>query len=189
MRTFSLIGLLGIVIALALTPTYYLVQRDPNTILALDVYGIDSAVRALQPQVEAYTGGGEFGAGLINGLPVALGVFKIHVANRKAYVDALISHRLPEEASIKVVEAVSDSVAVSIPAAVKALVAKRDEFDAAGLRDVVRVTLQVLKYDHDSLSDTIKLKLQGPREKALIGEAGVKAVDDAIDEAILAFSR
>ncbi|RMZ75921.1 hypothetical protein DV738_g5235, partial [Chaetothyriales sp. CBS 135597] len=172
MASFNFFALLGILVALALTPTYYLVQRDANTILAHDVYGIDSAVRSLQPAVEAYTAGSGFGAGLINGLPVALGVFKIHVANRKAYIDALISHDLPED----------------IPAAVKALVAKKPEFEAAGLRDVVRVTLQVLKYDHDSLSDTVKLKLRGPEEKAAIGEAGVKAVDDAIDEGILAYS-
>ncbi|RMZ92492.1 hypothetical protein DV736_g264, partial [Chaetothyriales sp. CBS 134916] len=182
MRTYSIIGLLGIVLALAITPAYYFAERDPNTILAQDVYGIDRAVRSLTPHVKAYTSAGGFGASLINGLPVAVGVLKIHVANRKAYIDALISPHLEEGPSLKVVDAVEGSVAVSIPAAVSALIEKKAEFSSAGLRYVVLVTLKVLKYDHDSLSNTVKPKLRGPAKVVLRGDAGVKAVDDAIDE-------
>ncbi|RMZ84800.1 hypothetical protein DV737_g916, partial [Chaetothyriales sp. CBS 132003] len=188
MRTYSIVALLGIVLALAITPTYYFVDRDPKTILAKDVYGIDTAVRSLIPHVEAYTAAGGFGAGLVNGLPLALGVWKIHVANRKAYVDALISPHLEVEPSVNVVDAVESSVAVSIPAAIKALIDKKAELSSAGLRYVVWVTLKVLKYDHDSLSNTVKPKLKGPTETVFRGDAGVKAVDDAIDEGIIVFS-
>jgi len=83
---------------------------------------------------------------------------------------------------------VNKSVAISIPAGIKALKAKKPRFTEAGLVPTVIASLKLLKYDHDTFSAAVLQKLTLNAEKMAEATAGVKIIDDALADGIAYFS-
>lgn len=176
-----------IILCLTAVSALTLPKRDPSTLIG-DVNNIDVGVNALTANVEAYNGG-SFPTGILDSTPILLDVIAIHVANRKGYVDALASPVLSEADSNAVVNFTIATVGVDIPAGVQVLMAKKADFEAAGLDGTVVASLTLLKSDHDSFSAALEQKLTTPTEEEKAAATGVvEKIDQALASGIAYFS-
>jgi hypothetical protein len=150
-----------------------------NTIIT-DLQGIDTTVNALHASTTDWDGG-------IPGLvPITAGIAAVHVANRKAYADALLAPQFDSADSNTIVNFLFATVVVDIPSAVQETIARKPQFAADGQTAVVESSLKLLKNDHDTLS-AILLEKTSANAVARAGTA-VKIIDDAIQSGIDAFA-
>ncbi|KAK4615506.1 hypothetical protein CLAFUW4_09727 [Fulvia fulva] len=149
MRVFNLLFLAPLAIA-ATTPN--LIKRDAQAVFD-DITGIDTTVRALTAAVTAYTGG------IQEASPVFNASLAVHAINRQGFADANASPRFTSAESKRIVDHVDDSVGVSIPEGIEVIKAKKPLFDQAELTSLVKATIDLLKYDHETFSLAVGAKL------------------------------
>jgi hypothetical protein len=118
--------------------------------------------------------------------PFPLGVSNVNLANRKAYLDSLLISNQSVANSFTIVNYVTDVLAVDIPDSVKVLESKKELLVGAGLGDFTVGRLQLLKYDHETLSAALEAKA-APETHGEADEA-VMTIDDSIKEGIADFS-
>ncbi|KAF2995361.1 hypothetical protein E8E13_003104 [Curvularia kusanoi] len=150
-----------------------------------DIINIHNAVLALDAIVQAYDGGA-FPTSLVDGTPILLGVAKIHEVNRAGYVHALAALPFSVEDTAEVIDTVTDTVNVSIPAATQHIKEKLAEFKRGLLVPAVIASLKLLEYDHDSFSAAVLAKANTGVGEAKIQEGydGVANIHNAIQSAI-----
>ncbi|KAL0253152.1 hypothetical protein SLS55_010605 [Diplodia seriata] len=157
--------------------------------LIQDITNIHTGVLANTRATEAYSGSGGLLTSLIQGAPVLATVGAIHVANRKGFADANLSPAISQPDTARVFQHTQDTVAVSIPASVQALKAKRTAFEADGMGAVVVASLRLLLNDHDTFSAALTAKAYvGNETLTAQGEAIVDGIHDAIQSGIDAFN-
>ncbi|CZS89239.1 uncharacterized protein RAG0_00642 [Rhynchosporium agropyri] len=145
-----------------------------------DLVTLDNSVLSLKASIESYTGG------LLTATPVLGGITAVHLANRKAYADALIISNASLADSQIIVDFVSDTLAKHIPDSVEILESKKALFKKDQLEGTVVESLKLLKYDHDTLSAALVKKID---PKVLPQAAvAVKVIDDALAKGIVTFS-
>ena len=144
-----------------------------------DILGIHYAVLNLTSAVTAYQGG------IQQASPVFSASLAVHAVNRRGYADAVSSTPFSAADSQRIADAVTSTVAISIPASVKVLEAKKPLFDAAEISSLVLSTIELLKYDHESFSAATAAKLTAALVEATAG-AGI--VEAALVEAVAYYS-
>lgn len=117
-----------------------------TSIAAVDVRGIDSAVKLLNASVTSYQGG------LLAASPLLAGVANIHLVNRKAYLDAQVVCVTSAALSTKIVKIVEDTVGISIPSTVQNTIIKGPLLIQAGVTSELVASLELLQNDHDTYS-------------------------------------
>ncbi|KAF2212728.1 hypothetical protein CERZMDRAFT_97224 [Cercospora zeae-maydis SCOH1-5] len=145
-----------------------------------DVTGIDTAVRQLTAAVEAYQGGIEESS------PVFDAALAVHAINRKGFADANAAPRFTSEESRIIVENVMNSVGVSIPAGVEVIKAKKPLFDEAQLSSLVKATIDLLKFDHETFSLAVGAKLSP--DQIVPGAAAAGKIDLVLQGASLFYT-
>ncbi|PVH87465.1 hypothetical protein DL98DRAFT_525511 [Cadophora sp. DSE1049] len=145
-----------------------------------DLVALDKSVLALKSAIQSYTGG------LLTATPILGGVTAVHLANRKAYTDALLIPNATLADSQIIVDFVSDTLAKHIPESVDILEGKKSLFEKDQLEGTVLGSLELLKYDHDTLSAALVEKVD-PRVLPQ-AKVAVKVIDDALDGGIATFS-
>nr|AUS76864.1 putative cell wall galactomannoprotein [Leptoxyphium fumago] len=140
-------------------------KRDAQTVYD-DISGIDSAVQKLTAALTAYEGG------ILATQPVFDAAIAIHNVNRQGFADAKATTNLTSAESKRIVQHVSDSVGVSIPAGLKVLEAKKPLFDTAQVSSVIKSTIDLLKYDHETFSLAVGAKLSFDQVGAGVLAAG-----------------
>ncbi|PBP25976.1 hypothetical protein BUE80_DR003043 [Diplocarpon rosae] len=129
---------------LAATP---LVARDAGTdLLITDLLHLDRAIRNITYAAGNYTGGT---AGY---QAIRESIAQTNRTNRIAYDDALTIALQNVRDSQRIIAVVSDPITPDITAAVNALIAKRDLIEKAGLLRETSDSLNLISYDHDTLS-------------------------------------
>ncbi|KAH7354917.1 hydrophobic surface binding protein A-domain-containing protein [Rhexocercosporidium sp. MPI-PUGE-AT-0058] len=145
-----------------------------------DLVALDNCVLSLKSSIQDYSGG------LLSATPILGGITAVHLANRKAYTDALlIPNATPSDSQI-IVDFVSETLAKHIPESVEILESKKELFEKDQLEGTVVGSLRLLKYDHDTLSAALVEKV----DPAVLPQAtvAVKVIDDALDMGIATFS-
>ncbi|KAL2070593.1 hypothetical protein VTL71DRAFT_13619 [Oculimacula yallundae] len=157
------------------------VPSEPSSkLIYSDLVNLDNAVLSLKSSIEKYTGG------LLTATPILGGVTAVHLANRKAYTDALIVPNATLADSKIIVDFVNENLAKHIPESVEILESKKALFEKDQLEGTVLGSLKLLKYDHDTLSAALVKKVAP--EVLPQAAVGVRVIDDALDEGIATFS-
>lgn len=155
------------------------VKRDAQQVYN-SITGIDTAVRRLNSALTAYQGG------IPQSQPVFDASLAIHNVNRQGFAQANASPAFNSADSKRIVDHVNDSVGVSIPESVKLIEAKKPLFDDAQLSSLIKATIDLLKYDHEtfSLATGAKLSLDqvGP------GAVAAGKIDAVLQEASLFYT-
>lgn len=141
-----------------------------------DIMNIDTGVNALTASLEAYNGSA------IQALPIGSDILAIHLANRKGYADALLIAPQDSADSNAIIDYTFQSVGIDIPHSVDVLKSKKQDFEAAGMTDIVLGGLELLKNDHDTFSAAL-LNKTSPDTTAR-GAVVVKIIDDALQSGI-----
>ncbi|KAH6723298.1 hydrophobic surface binding protein A-domain-containing protein [Leptodontidium sp. MPI-SDFR-AT-0119] len=171
-KTFFLFATTTLAAAIPSSPSAKLIYSD--------LVALDNSVLSLKSSIENYTGG------LLTATPILGGITAVHLANRKAYTDALIIHKATLSDSKIIVDFVSDTLAKHIPQSVDILESKKELFEKDQLEGTVVGSLKLLKYDHDTLSAALVEKV----DPAVLPQAkvAVEVIDDALDSGIATFS-
>ncbi|CZR64989.1 uncharacterized protein PAC_14889 [Phialocephala subalpina] len=171
------------------TAALQLVSANPLAIRSLDadlilvdLKALDDTVKGLSKSIELYPGGA------VEAGPILVAFSAVHIANRKAYGTACAIKNLTISDSYTVLNYVSKTLGVDIPSGVKDLKAKKEECVKSGLEKSVVSSLDLLKYDHESLSGALGKKLSQDQGVQLEAYGVVKSIDDAIKEGIAGFS-
>ena len=167
---------------LALVPLAFaapVVRRDANAVYN-DITGIDTAVRKLNAALTAYNGG------ILESQPTLDASIAVHAVNRKGFADATASGPFSAADSKRIVDHVNDSVGISIPASVKVLEAKKPLFDQAQVSSLIKATVDLLKYDHETFSAVTGTKLSA--DQAAPGLAAAGKIDAVLQEASLYYT-
>ncbi|GAB7363569.1 hypothetical protein MBLNU230_g3836t1 [Neophaeotheca triangularis] len=173
MKAFAILAITPLALCAAIT------KRTAEQVFN-DITGIDTAVRALTAQTEAYNGG------ILQSKPVFTAAIDIHDINRQGFADAKASKRFTSEESKRIVQNVQDTVGVSIPAGLEVLKGKKDLFDEAELSSLVFSSINLLKYDHETFSAAVGAKLsldQAPQALVATGK-----IDAALQAASLFYA-
>ncbi|KJX94924.1 hypothetical protein TI39_contig4149g00024 [Zymoseptoria brevis] len=147
MKLFNLLVLAPLALAAPLT------KRQSAQATNQGITNIDTAVRELITQLNAYQGG------ILESRPVIDASVNIHKVNRDAKTAADASRRFNQQDSQVIVKNVMDSVGVSIPQAVEIIKAKKPVFDEAQVSSLVKATIDLLQYDHRTFSASVGAKL------------------------------
>lgn len=174
MRFFSLLFLAPL--ALAGTIQKRATAEDVNN----DVTGIDIAVRNLTAAVTAYQGG------IRQADPIFAAALAIHDINRKGFRDANAAPAFTSAQSKAIVDNTNNSVGVSIPAGVVVIKAKKPLFDAAELTSLIKATIDLLKYDHETFSLAVGAKLS--LDQVAGGAAAAGEIDASLQGASLYYT-
>lgn len=171
------------------TAAFQLVSAKPLAVRSydadltlLDLKALDDTVKGLSKSIELYNGGA------VESGPILLAFSAVHIANRKAYGTACTIKNMTSSDSYTVLDYVSKTLGVDIPQGVKDLEAKKADFVKSGLEKTVVSSLDLLKYDHESLSGALGQKLSQDQGVQLEAYGVVKSIDDAIKEGIAGFS-
>ncbi|KAH7385583.1 hydrophobic surface binding protein A-domain-containing protein [Phaeosphaeria sp. MPI-PUGE-AT-0046c] len=153
-----------------------------------DVLNIHHAVLALDSTIQSFQGS-PLPTSLIEGTPVLLGVAEIHKVNRVGFFHAITALPFNKVDSEDVIDAVVDTVNVSIPASIEHLKAKAPAFREGGLTVTVVASLKLLLYDHDTFSAATLAKFDPgvAPAKAAEGNEAVAKIHDAIAGGIAFF--
>lgn len=157
-------------------------KRDLITadLLISNIDAIDKGVESLRSHVAAYDGS------LLSASPLLGDFLEITIANRAAFTNANLKPQAFNAAdSTRIVQFIIDSVGESIPASVKETVAKKSLFEQGGQSGLISGTLNVLLYEHDTLSAALQKKISADQVRA---QAVVDKIHDAIQGGIDAFA-
>ncbi|KUJ16315.1 uncharacterized protein LY89DRAFT_79897 [Mollisia scopiformis] len=146
---------------------------DADLVL-LDLGALDTSVKGLTSAIEAYDGG------VVQATPILTAFSAVHVANRKCYDTCGSVKNMTSSDSYTIIDYVTRTLALDIPAGIKALEAKKDAFVASDLQYQVVSSLDLLKYDHESLSQALAKKESQEQDVQLKTYVVVKEIDDAI---------
>jgi len=153
---------------------------DADLVL-VDFKGLDDSVKGLNAAIEAYSGGAA------QATPILVAFSAVHVANRKTYDTACVIKNMTASDSYTIINYVTATLGVDIPAGVKALEAKKELFVQSNLQESVVSSLDLLKYDHESLSQALVKKESQEQDVQLKTYVMVRDIDDAIKDGIAAF--
>ncbi|KAK4956207.1 hypothetical protein LTR10_005728 [Elasticomyces elasticus] len=124
-----------------------LATRDAGTnLLIKDLYRLDLAIRNITYAADNYTGGAAAYE------PIRESFKQVNATNRIAYYDAMTIKPQNIADSNRIIAVVSNPITPDIDQAVNALIAKKDLIDAAGLSAETADGLNLISYDHDTLS-------------------------------------
>lgn len=154
---------------------------DADLVL-LDLKVLDDSVKGLTTAIDFYPGG------IVEATGVLTAFGAVHAANRKCFATCEIIKNLTASDSYTIIKYVTATLAVDIPAGIKALEAKKEKFVEANLKAQVVSSLDLLKYDHESLSQVLAKKESQEQDVQLKTYVMVKDIDDAIKGGITAFS-
>ncbi|KAE8448617.1 hypothetical protein EG329_009042 [Mollisiaceae sp. DMI_Dod_QoI] len=136
---------------------------DADLIL-VDLKALDDSVKGLTAAIDAYEGAVEAG-------PILC-----------------IIKNLTASDSYTVIKYVTATLGVDIPTGANALEAKKEKFVQAGLEKTMVSSLDLLKYDHESLSQSLAKKFSQEQDVQLKTYVVVKEIDDAIKAGVTNFS-
>jgi hypothetical protein len=154
---------------------------DADLIL-IDLKGLDDSVKALDAAVETYPGG------IVQATPILVAFSAVHVANRKTFGTCQVIKNLTASDSYTIIDYVTKTLAVDIPTGIKALESKKELIEKSNLQESVVSSLDLLKYDHESLSQCLAKKESQEQDVQLKTYVVVKEIDDAIKSGISYFS-
>nr|POE54315.1 hypothetical protein CFP56_41254 [Quercus suber] len=124
-----------------------LTTRDAGTdLLVHDLLVLDRAIRTITYAAGNYTGG------TAAYQPIRESFAEVNRTNRIAYYDAMTIAPQTIEESNRIIAVVADPVTPDITDAVNALIAKKSLIEAAGLANETAAGLNLISYDHDTLS-------------------------------------
>ncbi|KAK3652928.1 hypothetical protein LTR56_004876 [Elasticomyces elasticus] len=131
----------------AIASTSPLATRDAGTdLLIKDLLRLDLAIRNITYAAGNYTGG------TATYEPIRESFSQVNLTNRIAYYDAMTIKPQNIAESNRIIAVVSNPITPDIDQAVNALIAKKDLIDAAGLSAETADGLNLISYDHDTLS-------------------------------------
>ncbi|EME81730.1 uncharacterized protein MYCFIDRAFT_87104 [Pseudocercospora fijiensis CIRAD86] len=131
----------------ALTLATPLRTRDAGTTLLVnDLLRLDRAIRTITYAAGNYTGGQAAYQ------PIRESFAEVNRTNRIAYYDAMTIDPQNFAESNQIIAVVANPIAPDITQAVNALIAKKALIDAAGLSKETADGLNLISYDHDTLS-------------------------------------
>ncbi|KAK5718759.1 hypothetical protein LTR15_008493 [Elasticomyces elasticus] len=124
-----------------------LATRDAGTdLLIKDLYRLDLAIRNITYAAGNYTGGAAAYE------PIRESFKQVNATNRIAYYDAMTIKPQNIADSNRIIAVVSNPITPDIDQAVNALIAKKALIDAAGSSAETADGLNLISYDHDTLS-------------------------------------
>ncbi|KAL2068759.1 hypothetical protein VTL71DRAFT_15097 [Oculimacula yallundae] len=175
------IKLFVMLVASTLAAASPLAARDAGTdLLITDLLRLDRAIRTITYAAGNYTGGAEGYKAIRESFA------ETNRTNRIAYYDAMTIAPQNVKDSNRIIAVVSNPITPDITDAVKALIAKKSLIDAAGFMKETADSLNLISYDHDTLS----LAAVAPKlALATIPSASVPvlAIDLTWREGVLAF--
>ncbi|KAK5111235.1 hypothetical protein LTR62_005263 [Meristemomyces frigidus] len=121
--------------------------RDPHTdLLVTDLLRLDLAIRNITYAAGNYTGG------VAAYEPIRESFAEVNRTNRIAYYDAMTIDLQSVPESDRIIAVVANPIAPDITDCINALIAKKSLIDAAGLTTETANGLNLISYDHDTLS-------------------------------------
>lgn len=181
--------LLTLALPLVASASQYIPEaiRPNGATIVSDLLSVDKSVQSLTKRVLSYEGG-SLVSSILEGAPVLYDAAAIQVTNRKAWVDAKAAEPFTVEEATLIVDTVGKTLAIHIPEAIDAMIAKKDEFVKAKLGRVVSATMESLKSNHETLSGAILEKAQSlGAVQASQGAKSVKTIMDKLNEGIAVF--
>ncbi|EMC98818.1 hypothetical protein BAUCODRAFT_381363 [Baudoinia panamericana UAMH 10762] len=131
-----------------------LAVRDAGTdLLIADLLRLDQAIKNISYAAGNYTGG------TAAYQPIRDSFAQVNRTNRIAYYDAMTIQPQSVADSNRIIAVVANPITPDATAAVNALIAKRSLIDSAGLAGETASGLNLISYDHDTLS----LEAVGPK--------------------------
>ncbi|EME38897.1 hypothetical protein DOTSEDRAFT_66880 [Dothistroma septosporum NZE10] len=123
------------------------IDRDAGTdLLIKDLQRLDRAIKTITSAANSYTGGAAgYGA-------IRESFSEVNRTNRIAYYDAMTIKPQSIPDSDRIIAVVANPIQPDITDAVNALIAKKDEIDASGFMKETADGLNLISYDHDTLS-------------------------------------
>ncbi|KAF2206788.1 hypothetical protein CERZMDRAFT_103088 [Cercospora zeae-maydis SCOH1-5] len=150
-------GLSAVVLLLASTAISVappLENRDAGgDLLINDLLVLDAAIRTITYAARNYTGG------VAEYQPIRESFAEVNRTNRIAYFRAMTIKPQNAADSSRIVAVVADPIAPDITEAVDALIAKKALIEEAGLSKETADGLNLISYDHDTLSLAVGVKL------------------------------
>lgn len=163
-------------------------RRDVAT-LTSDINTVDADVQQLTKDVNAYSSGGNSVTGTLNAAPILNDVSTIDKAAKQGTTDAQNTGTVSATDAQNLVNLVSNTLANDIPASVNALIAKKSQFDTAGLDSQVVSNLQELKTDADNFAAALIADIPaGSDDITSQANALVAKIDAALQNGINTFS-
>ncbi|KAK4496501.1 hypothetical protein PRZ48_012481 [Zasmidium cellare] len=124
-----------------------IIERDAGTDLLInDLLRLDNAIKTITTAANGYTGGQAAYQ------PIRESFAEVNRTNRIAYYDAMTINPQSIPESNRIIAVVASPIAPDITTAVNALIAKKSLIDAAGLSKETADGLNLISYDHDTLS-------------------------------------
>ncbi|KAI7153004.1 hypothetical protein KC349_g8645 [Hortaea werneckii] len=120
--------------------------KSGTDLLVNDLLRLDEAIKTITTAANNYTGGQEGYEAIRESFA------EVNRTNRIAYRDAMTIMPQTIEESNQIISIVSDPIAPDITTAVDAVIAKKTLIDEAGFRQETADGLNLISYDHDTLS-------------------------------------
>ncbi|KAI6829847.1 hypothetical protein KC340_g12179 [Hortaea werneckii] len=120
--------------------------KSGTDLLVNDLLRLDEAIKTITTAANNYTGGQEGYEAIRESFA------EVNRTNRIAYRDAMTIMPQTIEESNQIISIVSDPIAPDITTAVDAVIAKKSLIEEAGFRRETADGLNLISYDHDTLS-------------------------------------